>query len=190
MRLPLIPPADLNSKQRPLYDDMRRGIQSSFQGFQAVDRNGALIGPWNPWIQFPEFGRPIWDLVKALSRSTFLPKPVREVALLVTGAHFHAGYEIYSHVLVAERRGISEDKISTIIAGQRPHDLTRQEAIAYDLASALVAGSSLPELCYNHAVDAFGHQATAELIFLVGLYCMIAVTLNGFDVPIPQDIEA
>jgi len=151
-------------------------------------KNGSLIGPWNPWLQFPKFGRPIWELVKALSSSPALPKPVREVALLVTGASFHAGYEIYSHVLVAELRGLSEEKIATIIAGQRPSDLTRQEAIAYDIASALVTGSALPELCYTRAVDAFGQEAAAELIFLVGLYCMVAVTLNGFDVSVPNDL--
>ena len=64
--------------------------------------------------------------------------------VLVTGAHFHSAYEIYAHVLVAELRGITADKIATIIAGQRPGDLTRDEAVAYDLASALVSGGILP----------------------------------------------
>jgi hypothetical protein len=43
----------------------------------------------------------------------------------------------------------------------------------------------LPELTYRQAVDLFGEEATAEFIYLVGLYCMVSVTLNGFDVPIP-----
>ncbi len=64
--------------------------------------------------------------------------------MLVTGARFHAGYEIYEHCLVAELRGLSDEKIATIVAGQRPPDLTRQEALAYDIASARVGGSSMP----------------------------------------------
>jgi hypothetical protein len=44
-------------------------------------------------------------------------------------AHFHSAYEIYAHVLVAELRGVSDDKIATIVAGQRPGDLTREEII-------------------------------------------------------------
>jgi hypothetical protein len=36
-------------------------------------------------------------------------------------------------VLVAELRGIDDDKIATIIAGQRPGGYTREEAVAYDL---------------------------------------------------------
>jgi 4-carboxymuconolactone decarboxylase len=57
-------------------------------------------------------------------------------------------------------------------------DLRREEAVAYDLASALVSGGVLPELTYQQAVDLFGEGGTAEFIYLVGLYCMVSVTLN------------
>jgi 4-carboxymuconolactone decarboxylase len=186
MRLPLISPSTLNPAQRQLYDDMRKGIETNFKGFTAIDDNGRLIGPWNPWLHFSKFGGPVWELVKSLSSSPKLPRPVREIAILVTGAHFHSAYEIYAHVLVAELRGIGDDKIATIIAGQRPGDLTREEAVAYDLASALVSGGVLPALTYRQAVALFGEEATAEFIYLVGLYCMVSVTLNGFDVPVPE----
>jgi 4-carboxymuconolactone decarboxylase len=126
------------------------------------------------------------ELVKALSTSPVLPRAIREVAILVTGAKFRAAYEIYAHVLVAELRGLPDEKIATIVAGQRPSDLTREEAIAYDVASALVSGGVLPELTYKQAVATFGEEGTAEFINLVGLYCMVSVTLNGFDVPIPS----
>ena len=97
-----------------------------------------------------------------------------------------SAYEIYAHVLVAELRGLPDDKIATIVAGQRPSDLTREEAVAYDVASALVSGGVLPELTYRQSIAAFGEQGTAEFINLVGLYCMVSVTLNGFDVPVPE----
>jgi 4-carboxymuconolactone decarboxylase len=186
MRLPLMSPSALSSEQRRLYDNMREGIEANFKGFIAIDDSGRLIGPWNPWLRFSKFGGPVWELVKALSSSPKLPRPVREIAILVTGAHFHSAYEIYAHVLVAELRGIGDDKIATIIAGQRPGDLTREEAVAYDLASALVSGGVLPPLTYQQAIALFGEEATAEFIYLVGLYCMVSVTLNGFDVPVPE----
>jgi 4-carboxymuconolactone decarboxylase len=186
MRLPLMSPSALSPEQRRLYDDMRKGIEQNFKGFTAIDDEGRLIGPWNPWLHFAKFGGPVWELVKALSTAPKLPRPVREIAILVTGAHFHSAYEIYAHVLVAELRGIGDDKIATIIAGQRPGDLTREEAVAYDMASALVSGRVLHPLTYQQAVGLFGEDGTAEFIYLVGLYCMVSVTLNGFDVPVPQ----
>jgi alkylhydroperoxidase family enzyme len=176
----------MSPEQRVLCTDMRTGIETNFKGFIAIDETGALIGPWNPWLRFPKFGGPIWELVKALSASPKLPRPVREIAILATGAKFRSAYEIYAHVLVAELRGLPDDKIATIVAGQRPSELTREEAVAYDVASALVSGGVLPELNYRRSIAAFGEEGTAEFINLVGLYCMVSVTLNGFDVPVPE----
>jgi 4-carboxymuconolactone decarboxylase len=189
MRLPLIPPAQLSPEQRSLYEDMHEGISKSFQGFIAMRKDGALIGPWNPWLHEPRIGKPIWDLTKALSAQSSLPGSARQVAILVTGAHFRAAYEIYAHVAVAEHDKLPDAKLATIVAGQRPPDLTRAEAVAYDVAAALTSGGVLPELTYRAAVNAFGVHGAAELCYLVGLYCLVSVTLNGFDVPVPEPDE-
>ncbi|RXH00402.1 carboxymuconolactone decarboxylase family protein [Bradyrhizobium vignae] len=186
VRLPILDPKDLSAEQKPLYDDMRAGIKDHFKGFVNMRDDGALLGPWNPWIREPRFGKPVWELVKAIASNPLLPAAVREVAILVTGSHFRSGYELYAHVLVAEQRGLSDEKLATIVAGQRPVDLTKQEAVAYDMASALVGGGVLPELTWRAAVKEFGEHGAAELSYLVGVYCMVSVTLNTFDVPVPD----
>jgi alkylhydroperoxidase family enzyme len=186
MRLPPVPPNELDSEQRGLYEDMRKEIGRDFTGFKTMNESGALIGPFNVWMREPRWGRPIWDLVKAMSIAPTLPRPVREVAILVTGAHFRAAFEIYAHVILAESRGLDDEKIATIIVGERPSNLESDEAIAYDVASALVSGHVLPALTYRRAVETFGERSTMELIYLVGLYCFVSVTLNGFDVPVPE----
>jgi 4-carboxymuconolactone decarboxylase len=148
MRLPLIAPADLSPEQRPVYDNMRAGIEQNFTGFKVIADNGSLMGPWNPWLHEPKFGKPIWDLTLALSVSPSLPRNAREVAILVTRTTFHSAYELYAHVIAAENRGLSDDKLATILAGGRPADLTPEEGVAYDVASALSArhpaGAQLP----------------------------------------------
>ena len=186
MRLNIIEPQDLTEEQRPLYNDMKSGIEMNFKGFKAVRDDGALIGPWNPWLTFPKIGGPMWELVKALSLSPTLPRAVREIAILVTGAKFHSVYELYAHVLMAELRGLDKDTLDIIVAGKRPGTLTDEESLAYDIASSLVNGGVLPDFLYNQAVAHFSDAGTAELIYLVGLYCMVSMTLNGFDVPVPE----
>ncbi len=186
MRLKLVEPVDLTAEQKPLYNDMKSGIETNFKGFKAIREDGALIGPWNPWLRFSKIGGPMWELVKALSTAPTLPKPVREIAILVTGARYHSGYELYAHVLMAELRGLDDDTIATIVAGQRPANLDEDQSIAYDVASSLNRGGVLPELVYQKAIARFGEGGAAELIYLVGLYCMVSVTLNGFDVPVPE----
>ena len=42
--LPPIALADLSPEQRPVYEDMRAGIEKNFQGFRTIAENGALMG--------------------------------------------------------------------------------------------------------------------------------------------------
>ncbi|HWU01617.1 MAG TPA: carboxymuconolactone decarboxylase family protein, partial [Novosphingobium sp.] len=179
MRLPQLDHTTLSGDQKALYEDMKAGIAANFAGFTAIDERGDLIGPWNPWLSFPQFGGPVWDLVKALANNPKLPKPIREIGILVTGAHFHSAYELYAHILVAELRGLSDAKIRTITSGNRPADLSAEEGLAYDFAFALVSGGIVPELLYAEMVSTFGQDGTAEFTYLVGLYCMVSTTLNA-----------
>ena len=187
MRLPQLDHTRLSGPDLALYEDMKAGIQANFQGFTAIDERGDLVGPWNPWLTFPKFGGPVWQLVKALADRPTLPKPIREIAILVTGAHFHSAYELYAHILVAQARGLSDAKIRTITAGERPADLTPEEALAHDFARELVTGGLVPHLIYDEMVATFGQDGTAEFVYLVGLYCSVSMTLNAFRVPLPPD---
>ena len=187
MRLIPIPPGDLSPEQQPLYREMLAGIEKGFRGFKSTNTTAALIGPWNPWLHERKFGKPIWELVQALSDSPTLPQSVRQMAILVTGAKFYAAYELYSHAIGAEQSGLSDEKIATVAAGQRPSDLSAEEIITYDVTSALLNSGVLPGPNYRQAVKAFGKHGAAELIYLVGLYCLVSVTLNGFDLPVPDD---
>lgn len=186
MWLPLIPPAQLTSEKRPLYDDMRKGIASNFSAFKVEREDGALMGPWNPWLHEPKIGRAIWDLTLAMTAEASLPDNVRQIVILVVGARYDAAYEIYAHIAVAEREGMSAERLATFVADLKPVDLSSDESVAFDLAYALVCGGTLPEPIYRLALATFGQHGTNELVYLVGLYSMVSVTLNGFNVPVPE----
>jgi 4-carboxymuconolactone decarboxylase len=187
MRLPLIPPNKLTHEQRALYDDMKASIAYDYQGFISMCADGSLVGPWNPWLHWPRVGRATWELSKELTATSTLPEPCRQIVILVTGAHFKAGYEVYAHVALAQKAAhLSDEVISTIIAGQRPSGLQREHALAYDAAAALVSGGPMPELPFRLAKAAFGADGIAELIFLVGMYSNVSMILNGFDMAIPE----
>jgi 4-carboxymuconolactone decarboxylase len=53
---------DFSNEQKLLYQDMRTGIESHFEGFVNMRSDGALLGPWNPWLREPQFGKPVWEL--------------------------------------------------------------------------------------------------------------------------------
>jgi len=186
MRLPLIAPADLTAEQKPLYDDMKKGIASNFNAFKVLREDGALMGPWNPWLHEPQIGKAIWDLTLAMTANASLPDSVRQIVILVVGARFDAAYEIYAHIAVAEREGMTEERLATLVANLKPADLAPAESVAFDFAYALVRGGTLPVPLYRLALKTFGQHSTNEMIYLVGLYSLVSTTLNGFNVPVPE----
>jgi 4-carboxymuconolactone decarboxylase len=186
MRLPLLQPADLTPEQQALYRDMRRGIDGRSGAFKIVREDGALMGPWNPYLHEPTIGTTTLALTEAIDRLATLPSAVREIAILVVGARYNCAYQIYAHVSVAEGLGMPLERLASIAAGLKPVTLAADESAAYDMAHALCAGSTLPEPIYRLSLRHFGQRGSNELIYLVGSYSMLAITLNAFDVPVPD----
>jgi 4-carboxymuconolactone decarboxylase len=188
MRLPPIAPSDLTDAQRPLFDQMAAGVSAKFQDFTTTRDDGAMLGPWNAWLHDPELGAAFWGSTQALTKAKRIPDAARQVAIIATGAHFGAAYEIYAHSAVARaKHAMTDRRIAALAAGERPDDLDDDEATAHDVAKGLLRGGPLPAPLYERALARFGQAGTNELIYLVGHYCFVSMTLNGFDVPVPQD---
>ena len=79
--------------------------------------------------------------------------------------------------------GLQPDAIAALAAGSLPKELTDEEHIAHVIAQILVRGRVVPASTYQRALQLLGHKGVGELIFLIGSYSLIAMLLNGFDVP-------
>src|SRR5215469_13714494 len=85
MRLPLLSPSNLSPEQKALYDDIMEIVDENFGSFVVKREDGALLGPFNPMLHFPEFGRAAWAMNRTMYDKTTLPESVLQVAVLVTG---------------------------------------------------------------------------------------------------------
>jgi 4-carboxymuconolactone decarboxylase len=187
MRLPPISPDHLTAEQRPLFDEMSEGIGAKYAGgFVTTREDGALLGPWNAWLHDPELGTAFWQVTKAMTNARRIPNNARQVAILVIGARFNAAYELYAHAAVGRsKHAMSERRLVALAAAQRPDDLTDEEAAAHDFAVAMLRGGPLPDLVYANAFSKFGQAGVNELVYLVGHYCFVSMTLNGFAITVP-----
>lgn len=185
IRLKPIEPGDISAEQAPLAEKLQGGVDSFLHSFTTRTSTGAMIGPFNAMLHFPEFGGPVWDLFLALAGKSSLPRSVRETVILATGAAYGSLYELYSHEATSREASFDEAKIATLAAGERPVDLTREEQIAYDVAAVLNRGHQVPSSTYGAAVSTFGVQGAAEIAYLVACYGSISTLLNMFDVNLP-----
>ncbi len=188
-RLPAIAPNDLTPAQKALYDRNREQIAGGFTAFKTMRGDGALLGPWGVFLHEPEVGQAHYDQIAVVTAMKRLPEAAKQIAILVIGARYRAAYELYAHAATAAKDGMDAAKIATIAAGQRPADLTAEEAAAYDVASALGAGGVLPDATYRLARDLFGQGGLNELVLWTGMYAQVSITLNAFDVPSEEEFS-
>ncbi len=186
MRLPPLLPETLSPRLREVHDGVASLVAQTQERIVIADERGALIGPFPAMLHFPQFGVPALMLQRALAAEARLPGKVREVAILSVGAAYGARYQLYAHEITAAEVGLSPAQVATLAAGERPTDLSEQEAIAHDVSRALVSGQILPTFTYARAIRLLGCEGIGELAFLVGGYCLIAMVLNCFDVPVPE----
>jgi 4-carboxymuconolactone decarboxylase len=187
VRLPFIPPAELSPEEKLLYDDMKAGIAAKYSAFKTMRPDGAILGPWSAWLHDPDLGHALWGATKGMTRFRHLPEMVRQIVILTVGARFGAAYEIYAHSAVALANGMSAERLATIAAGLRPADLTSEEGIGYDMATGLLGGGVLASPIWERALAVFGGEGSREIVYLVGHYCFISTTLNGFAISVPDD---
>ena len=130
MRLPLIPPAELSPEQKSLYDEMRKGIASNFNAFKVERDDGALMGPWNPWLHEPEIGKAIWNLTLAMTANASLPDNVRQVLSWSSEPGSMPPTRSHAHIAVAEQEGMKPERLASLVADLKPNDLAPDESVA------------------------------------------------------------
>ena len=182
MRLPTLPPHQLDPEQRALYDRNLKQIAHGFTAFKTTREDGALLGPWGVFLHEPTVGQAHYDVIGAITAMKRLSPAAQQVAIIVVGAHFKAAYELYAHAATAMAEGMDPAKIATLAAGGRALDLKTEEGCAFDVATALLGGGVLPGATYRAARDLLGQGALIELVLWVGTYAQVAITLNAFDV--------
>lgn len=189
MRIKPLAPESLNPDLRFVHDEIANLVSGSQGQVKMLDERGALLGPFAPMLHFPQFGVPALSFLRTLDIHATLPQTVREVAILTVGGLFGAKFQLYAHEIMAEAFGLAPDIVASLAAAGQPNGLTAREAVAHSIANCLVKGRIVPESTYRHAVSLLGREGVAELYFLIGGYSLIAVILNGFDMPAPEKPE-
>jgi 4-carboxymuconolactone decarboxylase len=187
MRIKPLPPDTLSAEVRYVHDEIASLIGRSQSQVTMLDEQGALLGPFPPMLHYPQFGIPALSFLRALDMHATLDKRVREVAILTVGAAFGARFELHVHEIMAAAFGLSEPIVASLAAGGHPYGLNEQETIAHTIAGVLVDGHVVPESTYKQATRLLGQQGVAELFFLISGYSLIAMILNGFDMPAPDN---
>jgi 4-carboxymuconolactone decarboxylase len=186
-RIPVLRPDSMSDEQKQVYDRIIRTTLpwAINAGFQVKADEGGLLGPYNSQLLSSGTDAGYLDMLDAEKEHSSLSKRVREVIILSVGAVWKSDYEIYAHSAAGRTAGLSEQAIRTLAAGGLPDDLDEQEKIAQRYARQLSLERRVDADVYTEAVQSFGLQGLADILYLIGIYHIVCGFLNSFDVPVP-----
>lgn len=162
------------------------GAQAEVYGGRAASNRNNLSGPFNIWMRSPGLAECTTALSNFLRYQSSLPPRVQELVTLIVAQRNGAAYAWVNHLGYAAKTGLSEAVISALEKGQRPGFDEKADDIVFDVATEMLDTRSLSDRTYQAALSEFGETGVVELVSLIGFYAMITLSLNAFQVPIPE----
>jgi 4-carboxymuconolactone decarboxylase len=173
-RIPKLDVAGLSPAQRRVHDAIAAGPR------------GMVAGPLAVWLE----SAPLADKAQALGAfcryETSLPPRLSELAILITGAYWAAGYEWHTHAPLAIAAGIAPAAVEAIRAGQPPVLAGADEQAVYDFAHELLHTHQVSDATYQRVVTHLSQQGAVELVGILGYYALISMTIKAFAVAVPD----
>ncbi len=150
---------------------------------------GRVEGPLRIWVKSPGLAETAQALGAFCRFGSSLVPRLSELAILITGAHWKAKFEWHSHLPLALAAGLSEAVAENIRLGQKPAFEREDEAAVYAFATDLITTRRLSEATYQRAIAALGERGTIDLVGILGYYALVSMTLNAFEVPLPDGVS-
>ncbi len=183
-RLEVIPPDDLPEKRKVLYDQMLDGREAA--------EPGRIGGPFDAWSLNPSIGRRIWQLGGAIRFKPSIDRRYIELAILLTGQQWQAQFEWYAHEPMARDAGLPEEVIRAVHAAAEPtfadSDDDGGDETCWRFCRRLLDREKVDDELYAAAKARFGEAGVADLVHTCGFYSLVSMTLNTFEVQLPDGV--
>ena len=172
--------------------EMTKGQQELFAQM-TEDRepvaDGHIGGPFDAWCLSPAIGRRFWQAGGAIRFKPTIDRRYIELAILITGQLWQAQYEWFAHEPMARDAGLPDDVIAAVKRGEEPSFADAGDEACWRFCTELHRDHKVDDATYAAAVEVFGEPGVADLIGTSGFYTMVSMTLNGFEVPLPEGVE-
>lgn len=149
---------------------------------------GKVPAPTIAWIRSPGMARHAQRLGEFLRFDTILPRDLTEMAILLCARHWTSHHEWTAHKRLALAAGLDPAIIADIAAHRTPVMTDRKGQVIYEVASELLKDRRLSPALYVRSVDILGERGVVELVGLLGYYCMVSLTLNAFELGLPENL--
>jgi 4-carboxymuconolactone decarboxylase len=167
-------------------DDLNAEQKAALAQLQTVLSQNGLGGPFSVWLRMPGIGTKLIDLFVTHRKAGKLEKRLFELMTLVVIRHWSAQFAWWAHSRRSKELGIAPEAIDAIAHRQPPTIAREDEKLVFDVTTEIMAKQKLSDATYARAKAMLGEPVLIELIFAIGFYNMVGITLTAFDVPTPD----
>jgi 4-carboxymuconolactone decarboxylase len=136
------------------------------------------FGPFIPLLKSPELMPRVAALGEYLRHRSALPPRLRELAIVITAAHWRQAFEWDIHAPLAHQAGVPRDVLEALWNGETPFGLEPDQQALYDLCNALHRDRQPAAKTVEHASSFLGEQGLIDAICICGYYALLAMVLN------------
>ncbi len=175
-RIPQLTREQLNTAQRQIYDAI-------------LESRGSISGPFRTWLHSPEFAHRAQSLGEFVRYNTSLEPRQSELAILITARFSNCQVEWSLHEGLARQAGLDPEVINAIRTRLAPESAAPDEKAIYGFSSELLQDRFVRDPTFQAVQDHLGSQGLVELTGIIGYYTLVALTLNAFLVPLPDNVQ-
>lgn len=154
----------------------------------SAGKRGKVPTPMVAWLRNPELARRGQHLGELLRFDTALGPRLTELAILVCARHWTSHHEWNAHKQLALSAGLEPGVIAAIAAGEPPHLNDAQGDIVLRVSQGMLRQGRLDASLYSEALHLLGETALVELVATLGYYCLVSLTLNAFELGLPENV--
>jgi 4-carboxymuconolactone decarboxylase len=142
-------------------------------------------GPFNIYLRSPEMAelsRPLGDYLRFKAP---MPRKFKEIAIMLTSRYWGGQYVWYSHRQQALDAGLSPAFITAMAAGERPANMSPDEATMYDFCTQLLSTRQVSDTNFKAAKALIGERGIVEIVGLMGQYTGLTMLFVVDRYPVP-----
>ena len=176
-RIKPLAPAEMDAAQRKFHDHIMAGPR------------GSMGGPFQAWIHSPDFADRAQKVGEYCRFNSALEPRLSELAILITARQWTAQFEWFAHAPMALEGGLSAEIIEALRQRRMPVFAQADEATIYNFCTELYLESRVSDATYEATKTQLGEQGVVDLVGILGYYAMVSMTLNVFEMPLPDGVE-
>lgn len=167
-------PSRLDAAQRKVHDDIVAGPR------------GKVEGPLGVWLWRPELADRAQRLGEYARYMTCLPPVLSELAILAVARKWGSEFEWHVHKPIALKAGVPAEAVEAIRTGRVPALEDPAQSVVYEFCAALLLDHRVDDALYARAVTTLCEEGVVDLVGILGYYSLISMTINTFNVPLPE----